>query len=422
MNLTNLNKILRNKLMSSKAELNYLEEMINFYEKIRQDFEEGKVNKNGALYLQRKYQMDVTKYNLGQALGIIFSGLFVVKTQKEKQQEQIDKIKFILNCLKYKQVISVPLMDYLRTILAEENIENVDLINIMEQIKIHNAKCVVKDKKMQSKDLFLIINMVNQGFEDIKLKDNANKEKLEMVAKKTINLIDSIRLDEVKNMINLDSIYSSKDLKYLYSLILRYYQEKIIDLIEILKQEEFYFDIAILQEIKEEYKVLYQKYMLVRNMLDGIVKNDYDEEMDAEEDLEEIKDNKEIKLYYASNSDEATKCYFVKDLENIREEALAHTLILLEDFKMGKMNKFKNLANLKSFGELKDDQIRIVLKILDNNCYAVMGVFIKKSDNDRVQYVNMTKRPILNNDDNYSLEVENYYKDYILQNQRKGSR
>ena len=51
-----------------------------------------------------------------------------------------------------------------------------------------------------------------------------------------------------------------------------------------------------------------------------------------------------------------------------------------------------------------------------------MGVFIKKSDNNRSAYNNILARPLASIDDEYSREVENYYMDYIENNKRSGSR
>ena len=44
--------------------------------------------------------------------------------------------------------------------------------------------------------------------------------------------------------------------------------------------------------------------------------------------------------------------------------------------------------------ELKDDQVRIVMKHTTNNIYCVMGVFAKKANNDRKMYRTMCNRTV----------------------------
>lgn len=44
--------------------------------------------------------------------------------------------------------------------------------------------------------------------------------------------------------------------------------------------------------------------------------------------------------------------------------------------------------------ELKDDQVRIVMKHTTNNIYCIMGVFTKKANNDRKMYRTMCNRTV----------------------------
>lgn len=418
MNLTDLKHIINFKISTSYFKINNLHNQIALHENIIELLNKGIVSKEAQNILEKKYNYKIDNHNLEPAIATLKSDLFILKEQIKIENIRYEKLKMIKNSLKYNQIIKLDLIDYIKDILLEENISNTDLINIIERIKIHNRNCQPKDA-ISSPDLFLIINMINQGYEKIKIKDNANKDKLMQVAIKTISLIDSNSLTEAKNNLNIEDIYNSNDSKYIYSLVLKHYQDEIINLINILKEKDFYFNITILNDIKEDYKLLYQKYMFVRNLLDNIKNDIYEEE---EIEIEDIPSS-DKKLYYSSNSEEPSKCYFIKDLENIREESLTAILHLINDFKEGKTNKLKKLTNeKKSFLELKEDQIRIVLKPLGNNCYSIMGVFIKKSENDRITYENILKRPIATLDDNYSLNVEAYYQEYIKNNARSGTR
>ena len=106
----------------------------------------------------------------------------------------------------------------------------------------------------------------------------------------------------------------------------------------------------------------------------------------------------------------------------MREEAYTTILDMIDTFKSGNNKDTKYLSTNSNFIELKNDQIRIVLKPLGNNNYSVQGAFIKKSDNDRMAYTNLFNRPTAIIDEDYSRQVEEYYTQYLQENGRKGSR
>ena len=53
---------------------------------------------------------------------------------------------------------------------------------------------------------------------------------------------------------------------------------------------------------------------------------------------------------------------------------------------------------------------------------TILGVFIKKDDNDPLMYRKILARPIAEINDDYSIQVEDFYKKYIEENSRKGTR
>ena len=158
--------------------------------------------------------------------------------------------------------------------------------------------------------------------------------------------------------------------------------------------------------------------MYIRKIYDNLKITEYKDEEDVEEIEEEVFSGN--KLYYSSNSIDPSKCYFVKDLMNIREDALADIQKLINDFKEGKINNAKKIT--VGALELKYDQIRIILKRIKGNCYSVLGVFIKKSDNLHDMYAMVVNRKDAIIDDEYSKNVEDYYNEYIDNNKRKSSR
>ena len=113
--------------------------------------------------------------------------------------------------------------------------------------------------------------MINSGYEEIKI-EPIYSEKLENAIKSTINAIESNPISNVEDILHLDNLIF-KEQEYVLKRVLKYYQDEIYALITLLKDKEAYFNISTLQSIKEEYKVLYQKYMFIRKKLDDIALN-----------------------------------------------------------------------------------------------------------------------------------------------------
>ena len=333
--------------------------------------------------------------------------------------EDVITTRKIISALKYSQVITDSQIQFINNRLKRNNISYKDIIVILEKINIHNIRVNNNTElKINYTELYSLINMISQGYEyiDFSFKDNIT---LNDFFNNFIKTFDESDITLCSNILEGLSFYSDNDLEYLLKKILLYYQDKIFCLIEDLKNEDFYFDAEIVNIVKEEYYNYYARYMIVRNELNKL----YDREIEkGENETSLVEDVRPIKLYYSSNSDNPEKCYFIKDLLIIREESLKRIEDLLEDFKKGVSNKLKPLKNTHGFSEIKDDQIRIVFKPMGEDAATILGVFIKKDDNDPLMYRKILARPIAEINDDYSIQVEDFYKKYIEENSRKGTR
>ena len=93
---------------------------------------------------------------------------------------------------------------------------------------------------------------------------------------------------------------------------------------------------------------------------------------------------------------------------------------------------FRNTnKRLKNFQELRDDQVRILFKRVFDNNYLIIGVGIKKTDNDLKMYFNLSNRnqeiditdPLTYNRNlEISSMIEENIDSYIKNNSRKGIR
>ena len=86
--------------------------------------------------------------------------------------------------------------------------------------------------------------------------------------------------------------------------------------------------------------------------------------------------------------------------------------------------------SMASFFELRDDQIRIIFYSLGNNNYVIVGVLVKKKDNDLNAYnkmANRNKNIDISDEEKYqkellkAKEVEKRYLRFIEENKRKGT-
>ena len=427
MDLKDVSDIFERKIVECFNEICSMEKYILFCENIMNDLKKNFISNRAKKYFYEKYRLEVRNDNIYNMIGTLENDLFVLRENLNKQKKKCKLFELVKNSIIYEQIINSSLVDFINAELKKDNIENSELLRVNELIRIQNEslKCYNKSTILGS-DLYLILNMLNLGYEKIEILENPNAEKLDLIVSKLNELIDHNKLEDIKDNLNLDELYNNiyrqKDFRYIYTEILRHLQFKIWELIDILKQEDFSFDIDMLNDIKNEYKTIIGKYMYFREKIDAInIEIKQEDVIDDENDVDS--ENKEINnLYYASNSLEPQKCYFMRDLSDIREESLEKIWNLLQDFKYGKNLNTKYLEGSDKYIEIKDDQIRIVLKPLGENNYIVVGVFIKKSDNLRETYQNMFKRKLPELNDEYSMAVENIVSQFVEQNKRSGSR
>lgn len=415
MHLIDVQNLFYNDNLYYKSEINYLNKQIELYKRALSDLENKKVSQIVKDLIYEKYHISNNR-NIDILYGILKNDLFTLEKRLELINKKYSMSLSIYNAIKYRQTITPDMIAAIKEKLIEEKVKDVDLIKIMELIKVRNGNILVNEKNaIFSEDLFLVINMLNSGFEQIDVPVNNNKL-LEHDISNAINVINNNSLTIIDSVLDF-SKYNIQEQEYIYKRLLVYYQDKIYNLIEVLKNKEYYFDIELLKQIKDEYKELYYVYMFLRNRLDSLtIVQDETVLINLSTDEE---DNVRT-LYYSSNSEDASKCYFIKDLKEIREEANFTILDLIRNFKLGDNRDIKIITN--GFIELKHDQIRIILKPIGKNNYSVMGVFIKKSDNDSKTYKKLFDRPIAIKDDEYSKLVEEYYIDYLESNKRKGTR
>lgn len=264
MHLIDVQNIFYNDNLDYKSEINYLNRQIGLYKRALSDLENKKVSQIVKDLIYEKYHISNNK-NIDVLHGILKNDLFTLEKRLELINKQYSMSLSIYNAIKYRQTITPDMIAAIKEKLIEEKVKDVDLIKIMELINVRNGHVLVNEEKaIFSEDLFLVLNMLNSGFEEIDVTMNTD-ESLDEEITKIINELDST------NITTLDlSKYKKEEQIYIYKRLLVFYQDKIYNLIEVLKNKEYYFDIELLQQIKDEYKETYAIYIFIRNELDAL--------------------------------------------------------------------------------------------------------------------------------------------------------
>lgn len=402
---------------SEQREVDYQNSQVIFLTDLSTDIENEQISARAKKYIWEKYRDQLTKYNYQKYLEVLKTDLAVAQASLKIENKKLERYKRICFALEYRQIIGEVLLDFALKTLAQLGIHGPALIEASERLKIHNTNVLIY-RKINFKyktDKYLVIDLLQHGYEDIPKLDNKRSYELDFIVEDY--LINGYSLEGAIADIGVNNPHFIDDCKYIYTEILRRIQGKIYDLIAMLKTEEYYFDNEILRKIKEEYINLYHKYMVVRELLDSIEPEYLGDEIDY---LDDFNENPTNKLYYVTNSDEPEKCYFYRDLTAIREESINKIWQMLMAFKNGDKQNVKHINN--GYIELKHDQIRIIIKLLGNNNYSVEGVFIKKSDNLIDVYHKMYERPVAIVNDEYAEAVEASCQDYVFANARVGTR
>ena len=282
-----------------------------------------------------------------------------------------------------------------------------------------------------------IPNIVLSGYQEldhIEEPSRARRGTIDTFVDELISYITGLEKGQIIESLKTYQNYNLTDNEYNYLLItlLNHYQEELLACYQLLVEKDTYTNSRSRNEIVREYYCLLDTFNAIREYYESI--NQYEEVDISEEALEET--NKENKvLIYAHSQVQITKSRIMADMKDVPNEYYEKVSTLLNSFKDGTIEKLKikHLERKKGsygFTELKDDQIRIVIKQVKNNVYCVLGVFVKKSDNDHVSYTSLVNRPMpsINTPEELEAEItlakltEDELDKMVTEKSRKGTR
>lgn len=348
--------------------------------------------------------------------------------------DKLREYRTIVSCLKYRQPLAKNLYHSMYNFLEQKHYDKLLIVKLCEYIRLYNAKAYLKyDKAFNKYDLF---NMMNAGYEKYeKISINPKKDlEIDKITNNLLSIAKDYLFDFETYKMSLPmydkNIYDKNEYKKISYDLLAKMQQEIFDTVALIKDEEFYFDNETKIEVLNEYKANLNLYLNCRKFFDNQLKElenkcEIIEENDTENSINNL--NK-INFLFASSSDIS---YIERDLRDVPEEYYKKIEYLLRKKRGNNTTQLldKQLINnnkLKQFRELRLDQVRILYKNLNNNSILILGVGVKKTDNDRNLYYKLAKRnnlvdkKILDSIDDE--ETYNKILDLCEKNHRKGNR
>ena len=337
---------------------------------------------------------------------------------------------------KYDTINIKKILDYYETIGVISNKEELLLIN---EIELYNRKVFSSSRQEEKEQNYTdaiyseIPNILNAGYQehDTIEVDDDRKVILDKFIKQITGFINDISKEELLDDIELYRNYNIQDNEYNYILtkLLDNLQDGMLTFYELLIEKEIYTNkYTRIDAIKNYYNLL-DKYLLLRKYYDEI-------NIFTVEDINESSNvEKEEKRVIYSHSPNSSKARLISDMKDIPHEYYNRVHDLINRFKSGDLTKdeFKKLTNNRRLGtlfELRDDQIRVILKHIEGNLYCIMGVATKKDDNDMHMYNTMFNRfmPKTNTKENMDKElsfatiVNSELEKLVKEKGRKGNR
>ncbi|MDD6272221.1 MAG: hypothetical protein PUA90_01725 [bacterium] len=309
----------------------------------------------------------------------------------------------------------------------------------INEIEIHNRLITEQNslEKNYTNHLYSRIpNILNMGFQqlDTVLIDDKNKTTLRNLSKQIYDHIikDPNRIIDIFEEYK-DAVMNEEEYKYVILKVLHFIEDNLIAAYELLLDENIYRNRFQRNIIIDDYYKELDVYIKLRKYYDNIM---LEENVIKEEDIteEELGDTNEQKqLFFSTNS--SGKAKVLSDMKDIPEEYYETVLYLINGFRNNTLSRseMKILRNDKMMDkciELRYDQIRVILKPIKNNIYAVLGLFVKKNNNDVRCYHSIANRdiPKINSEEgaelyrDYSLIIMNELEQLVMMQGRKGTR
>ena len=371
--------------------------------------------------------------------------------QIERNKNVVSSANRVKLCFKYGNIISGDLPDVsnVKRIISlfqlSGVISNKEELLLINEIELYNKRISLDKLKDNDREYTIdlyerIPNILNAGFQEhdkISVSEN-KKNTLDRFANEIEKYLLYLNTDEIIPVIEEYKRYNIDNNEYNY-LIVRVLDDYLNDLLtyyEYLMDKDVYTKRQERIEVVKNYYQVLDKYLYLRNYYEKI--NEIDLVLVDNDNNDELycNDSNDKQLIFAHSNVNISKSRIISDMGSVPHEYYERVYELINGFKKNTLRR-KEVASftsvdrsMASFFELRDDQIRIIVKHMDSDIYCIMGVFVKKSDNLRSVYRSMVSRelPNISTDDQKQMYIELGKKDmeeleqFVSNNKRKGTR
>ena len=384
---------------------------------------------------EKEYEINVKVFN---SLKNFFNQEYrklELRKNEIKRTYSFDRLLFtkrILSELCYSQKINSYEINQLPYILTEAGVSVENQIRIIEIIRKHNQLLVSKinsGKIIEKTYVEMMIDTEFDSYDSVYVENSKNKKEYDNMFEFYKNLIDGIENEEeIKEIIDKPSLEEKPDtlkFEYIMTRLLNYYIEKMIEIKNMIFDDDCYCDEDLKKEIVHEFNNIKRKYKKIKYVYNT-------EKLKLErEDIIDTELPSVNNIFYAKTK--SGNVYVEDDIKEISNENLEKVGILLNKLRTDTLStdEYKSLVEnkkLRGYKELKKDQIIIIYTHLNKNNYLIVGIGIKKTNNDLALYKRMVERyagyDLENLEDclQESSKIKTKVNDYIEKNKRKGSR
>ena len=357
----------------------------------------------------------------------------ILKEQIARSEYMVSSASRVKLCLKHNLPINqnkhdIPniksIISYYQLAGVISNKEEVLLIN---EIELYNRNIATNDgnkieREYTDRIYSEIPNILNSGFhsyinqdeDEIEIAENRKKtiETFIHTILETISIVSNDEIiDELKQYYDFYKL-DDNEYKYIIVRLLDTYFQELYTYYQMLTEKETYEKRNNRTEIINGYYETLDKYLVIFGYFEEYYKIPTMDEISIEDVPQDFIDSEPKKLIYAHSSLDFSKPRILKDMKNVNEEYYSRIHRLLTEYKNNTISlkevKTLSLDKMPNFIELKDDQVRIILKHMKSNIYVVLGLFTKKDDNDPTKYNTIIKRiaPDITTEDKLDMEFE----------------
>lgn len=390
----------------------------------------------------KKYNKDALR-NAKKTVKSFRDILYDEKQALEKGKDTVSKAASDDDVIEYhkilynfeNQILISPLQyDLLCDLIVKNNSEKRDQILFLDTIRTYNNLLTTKgkNKKVDYTKINDVRNILWLGYEAFQVpyveKDKQNF--LNSQVSSICKIANDPNIYLFNTMLNSFASHSFDEMSYILVQSLRQIQTMILENAKDIEEKEFYLDRNLRKEIVNNHKVLMEKYIILRDYYDNLVE-EHNVEVEEEKAAEEISEEEEnkIEVYYLFHGTGASlKSYIITDLKDLDKDTYSKVKYLIDHFKKDVLFKREkrdlgiNNDNLKDLKELRNDQIRIFYRHLEGDKYLIVGVALKKCDNNLALCKKMANRNVADEFIKPASEVEEHLDEILTNDARIGGR